>query len=160
MRIIGIDPGLANTGYGIIESEKERIRCVCHGVINTPSEMPLSQRLFVIFKGISEILEEYSPDEGGIEGIFFVKNISSAIPVAHAKGVVHLACAMKNIPVFEYSPQVIKRTVVGEGRAEKKQVQEMIKIILGLDEIPKPDHAADALSAAFCHLNNRSFPNV
>lgn len=160
MRIIGVDPGLASTGYGIIESENNKIHYIYHGVITTSSELPLSQRLFIIYNAISDILDEYEPEEAGIEALFFVKNISSAIPVAHAKGVVHLAFAMHNINVCEYSPQAIKMAVVGEGRADKKQVQEMTKLILGLPDIPKPDHAADALSAAICHLNSRSFYHV
>lgn len=160
MRIIGVDPGLASTGYGIIESEGNKIRYISHGVIKTLPEMPLSQRLFVIFKDINQVLDTYKPDEAGVEGLFFVKNITSGIPVAHAKGVIQLAFAMRNLPVAEYSPQVIKRAVVGEGRAEKKQVQEMIRLILNLEKVPRPDHAADALSAAICHFNNRSFNNV
>jgi len=160
VRIIGVDPGLASTGYGIIESEGNKIRYICHGVIKTLPEMPLSQRLFVIFEDINKVLDTYRPDEAAVEGLFFVKNVTSAIPVAHAKGVVQLAFAQRGLRVEEYSPQVIKRAVVGEGRAEKKQVQEMVRLILNLEKVPRPDHAADALSAAICHFNNRSFSYV
>ena len=160
MRIIGIDPGLASTGFGIIETVGNKIKYVAHGVITTPPEKPLGERLFHIYQDLEQIIDLYKPDEGGIEGLFFAKNITSALPVAHAKGVVHLVFAQRGIPLGEYTPVIIKQAVVGEGRAEKKQVQEMVKVILSLDKIPRPDHAADALSAAICHVNNRSFANV
>ena len=160
MRIIGIDPGLASTGFGIIETVGNKIRYVAHGVIKTSPEKPLGERLFHIYQDLNQVIDMYKPEEGGIEALFFAKNITSALPVAHAKGVVHLVFAQHGIPLGEYTPIVIKRAVVGEGRAEKGQVQEMVKVILNLDKVPRPDHAADALSAAICHVNNRSFANV
>jgi len=160
VRIIGVDPGLASTGFGIIETVGNKVRYIAHGVITTPTELPLSERLFRIYEDITKVIEIYKPEEAGIEGLFFVKNITSAIPVAHAKGVVQLAFAQHGIKVGEYSPLVIKQAVVGQGRAEKEQVQEMVRLLLALEKIPRPDHAADALAAALCHVNNRRFCNV
>ncbi len=160
LRILGIDPGLAQTGYGIIDYEKCRYKYVCHGVIKTPSDMDLSARLKLIFEEMQQIITEYKPEEAGIESIFFVKNVLSAIPVAHAKGVIHLLFAQNNISAVEYSPLQIKQSIVGSGRADKKQVQDLVKLLLKLDKVPEPDHSADALAAALCHCNNRGFRNV
>jgi crossover junction endodeoxyribonuclease RuvC len=157
---LGIDPGLAETGYGIIDYDKCRYKYVCHGVIQTYADAELSDRLLSIFNQLEKIIIDYKPVEAGIESIFFSRNVLSAIPVAHAKGVIHLLFAQNNISATEYSPLQIKQTIVGNGRAEKKQVQELVKILLQLDKIPEPDHSADALAAALCHCNNRSFKNV
>ena len=160
LRILGIDPGLAETGYGIIDYDKNRYKYICHGVIKTSADAELSYRLLSIFNQLENIIKDYSPGEAGIESIFFARNVLSAIPVAHAKGVIHLLFAQHNITAVEYSPLQIKQTIVGNGRAEKKQVQELVKILLQLEKIPEPDHSADALAAALCHCNNRSFKNV
>lgn len=159
IRIIGIDPGLANTGYGIIEVSGSRYRAVHYGVITTDSGLKPGKRLKIIYDALSEVFVGYQPQEASIEDLFFAKNISSAFPVAQAKGISLLLCEQKGIPAYEYPPPAIKQAIVGRGRAEKAQVQELTKVLLGLDTIPKPDHAADALAAAICHYNNRNFIN-
>jgi crossover junction endodeoxyribonuclease RuvC len=157
IRIIGIDPGLANTGYGVIEIEKSRYRALAHGVITTDSGLPAGERLKIIYDALTEVVKEYKPREAGIEDLFFAKNAASAFPVAQAKGVALLLFQQRGIPVREYPPQAIKQAIVGRGRAEKGQVQELTKVLLGLDSVPKPDHASDALAAAICHYNNMNF---
>jgi len=157
MRIfLGIDPGLAKTGYGVIKQDKERYRPIDYGVFSTKAGNTPGERLNKIYIGICDIIDAYKPDEAGIEKLYFAKNITSALPVAQARGVVLLALAQKNVPAFEYAPQEIKQAIVGAGRADKSQVQELVRLILGMQEIPKPDHAADALAAAICHGNSMS----
>jgi len=155
IRILGVDPGLAATGYGIIDSGASRLVHVTHGVISTRADMATGERLLYIYDRLAALIEEYKPEAAGIEKLFFSKNITSAIPVAQARGVALLLFARKAMAVGDYPPPVIKRAVVGYGRAEKKQVQEMVRLLLGLKEIPKPDHAADALAAAICHAHTR-----
>lgn len=152
-RIIGIDPGLARTGYGIIQIDRGKYRHVDHGVICTQPSETTGGRLSVIFKAVTELLEEFGPGEAGIEALFFAKNITSALPVAQAKGVVLLAFSEFGIPCTEYPPQAIKQAIVGRGRAEKSQVQELVRVILGLNSTAIPDHASDALGAAICHYH-------
>jgi len=163
-RILGIDPGLASTGWGVLDIKDGRIKYVDHGVISTEAGQPRSQRLFFILESIRSIIEKYSPKEAAIETLYFGKNVSSAIPVAEARGVISAAVAEKSIPLKEFTPNAIKLGVAGHASAGKKQVQEMVKIILCLDKIPKPDHAADALGAAICAANSPSltseFPGV
>jgi crossover junction endodeoxyribonuclease RuvC len=156
IRILGVDPGLAETGYGVIDSGGSRLVHVTHGVISTPADMETGERLLCIYDRLSALIKEYSPDEAGIENIFFTKNITSAIPVAQARGVALLLFSRRALAVGDYPPPVIKRAVVGYGRAEKKQVQELVRLLLGLREIPRPDHAADALAAAICHAHTRN----
>lgn len=160
VRVLGIDPGLAQTGWGIVDYAECRYTHVCHGVIQTSSDTDLSRRLELIYNELEKIINMYKPAEAGIESIFFARNALSAIPVAHAKGVIHLLCAQKNMFAAEYTPLQIKQSIVGSGRAEKKQVQSFVKLLLKLEKIPEPDHASDALAAAVCHCNNRSFVNV
>lgn len=154
-RILGLDPGLAETGYGIVDVKGSRYIHICHGVIKTSPRMTEGRRLGEIFDKLQELIEVFSPKEAGIESLFFAKNITSALPVAQARGVVLLVLAQKGILCENYPPQAIKQAIVGHGRAEKHQVQDMVKLLLGLTEIPKPDHAADALAAAICHANSR-----
>lgn len=154
-RILGLDPGLAETGYGIIEERRGRYVHVCHGVISTPPSMELGERLDSIFRHIQSLIRTYQPMEAGVETLYFAKNASSAIPVAEARGVALLALAQAGLTTGSYPPQAIKQAIVGVGKAEKHQVQELVRIILGLDTVPKPDHAADALAAAICHANTR-----
>lgn len=160
LRILGVDPGLAKTGYGIIDVADSRYKHVCHGIITTGTDKSISGRLMDIYDQLSDIIIKYKPSEAAVESIFFSKNVLSAIPVAQAKGVIHLLFAKNGIMDYEYSPLQIKQSIVGNGRAEKKQVQELVKILLALESIPKPDHSADALAAAICHSNHRSFINV
>lgn len=155
--ILGIDPGLASTGYGVIHCEGSRFRCLAHGTVLTSSKDGVGQRLMQIHRGIAEIVDAYKPDEAGVESVYFSKNSKSAIPVAQARGVILFTLASEGIFFAEYTPLELKQAVVGRGRAEKIQVQEMLKIILRLKEIPSPDHAADALAAAFCHASHSSF---
>ena len=157
LRVLGVDPGLAKTGFGIIDYEKCRYNYVTHGVIETSAEEDISIRLQTIYNKLKKITSKYKPDEVSIEGIFFAKNVTSAIPVAHAKGVIHLICAQGKIPAVEYSPLTIKQTIVGNGRADKNQVQQLVKLLLKLEKVPEPDHASDGLAAAICHCNNRGF---
>lgn len=151
--IIGIDPGLTKTGFGIID-DADGIRCVRYGVITTPSDARLHIRIQTIFHEIQEILDTHKPDELSIERLFFSRNVSSAIEVSHARGVVLLAAAEYGIEVFEYTPNQIKQAMTGSGRADKKQMQKMVGMLLGIDE-KIPVDAADALAAAICHAHLR-----
>lgn len=155
--ILGIDPGLAYTGYGIIRCSGSRFRCIVHGTVRTTPKDDMGKRLVLIHQGIMNIITEYQPDEAGIETVYFSKNSKSAIPVAQARGVVLYTLASRGVPFSEYTPLELKQAVVGNGRAEKRQVQEVLKLIFNLKEIPTPDHAADALAAAFCHANYSDF---
>jgi crossover junction endodeoxyribonuclease RuvC len=155
IRILGVDPGLAQTGYGIIDSGGSRLVHVTHGVISTPADMETGERLLRIYDRLAALIKEYGPDEAGIENLFFTKNITSAIPVAQARGAALLLFSRKALAVGDYPPLVIKQAIVGYGRADKKQVQEFVRLLLGLKEIPRPDHAADALAAAICHAHTR-----
>jgi crossover junction endodeoxyribonuclease RuvC len=147
---LGIDPGLAHTGVGIVQSQGQSIRHLHHSVIETKAGSPQALRLLAIKEALEDLLGEFSPQAASVETLYFAKNVGSALPVSEARGAVLLTLADLGIPVFEYTPLVIKQTVVGVGRAEKAQVQEMVRLILGLQEVPRPDHAADALAAAIC----------
>jgi len=152
MRILGIDPGTGILGFGVVDFLKGRSpKMVDGGVISTPPHTPTSERLKEIYEGLSEIIQETKPDAMSIEKLFFSQNITTAMSVAEARGVVILAAAQNNLPIHEYTPLQIKQTLTGYGRAEKKQVQEMVKIHLNLKQTPKPDDAADALAAAITH---------
>lgn len=152
---MGIDPGLASTGWGVIDAAGNRLRHIEHGMIETGPEMPHGERLAAIYDGVKAVIEKHRPEEAAIETLYFARNVTSALTVSEARGVVLLALEQAGLPVFEARPDDIKKAVVGVGRAEKAQVQEMVKILLALDQPPKPDHAADALGAAICAANNR-----
>jgi crossover junction endodeoxyribonuclease RuvC len=149
-RIIGIDPGLASTGWGVIDCAAGKIRYVDHGSITTKAVLPRADRLFFIFETMRAILEKYRPASAAMETLYFGKNVSSAMAVAEARGVVSAAFAERGLAICELTPNAIKKGVAGVANADKKQVQEMVRIILGLAEVPSPDHAADALGAAIC----------
>ena len=151
MRILGIDPGYALVGYGLIDYDGYVSKIVDYGVISTPKEETLPNRLFVIYKTLKKIIEIYKPNVVSIEELFYFKNQKTIIPVAEARGVIVLTCKECGIDVYEYTPLQIKQALTGVGRAEKQQVQFMVKTLLGLDKIPKPDDAADAVAAALCH---------
>lgn len=152
-RILGIDPGTGILGFGVVDCEIGRpLRMVTGGVISTPAHTPLETRLMEIYDGLKEIIEETKPDEISIEKLFFSKNVTTAISVAEARGVVILAAAQAGLPIFEYTPNQIKQTLTGYGGADKKQMQEMVKTQLNLATVPKPDDAADALAAAITHF--------
>lgn len=152
--ILGIDPGLAHTGWGVIAADNNKFRYIAHGVISTGPKENAGARLLQIHRKVKKLVQEYNPVEAGIESLYFAKNITSAIPVAQARGVVLLALAEDGINAEEYAPQEIKQSLVGRGRADKKQIQEFVKLLLGLGEVPKPDHASDALAAAICRYNH------
>jgi crossover junction endodeoxyribonuclease RuvC len=154
--VIGIDPGLAATGWGVVRFDGSRFLHIGHGVVKTDPETPLPQRLRIIHTAIKKLLAKYGPSEAGVEELFFSRNTSSAMQVAHARGVVLLALGERGIPVGCYSPQHVKQAVIGRGRADKDQVQRLVGVVLGLAEVPGPDHAADALAIAICHANRWS----
>lgn len=158
--ILGIDPGLAATGYGVVHAEKGRFTWVEHGVIRTRAQDRPGHRLNTIAKGLGTLIQRLQPEFAGVESLFFTKNISSAIPVAQARGVVLLTLEQYGIAAEEFTPQVIKQAVVGGGQADKEQVTQMVRIILGLGEAPRPDHAADALAAAITRFNLLEAPRV
>ena len=151
--LIGIDPGLASTGYGVVRFDGSRFQYVGHGVITTKAETPLPQRLLHIYVQVKKVLAEFHPDEAGVEELYFARNASSAIHVAHARGVVLMALGEYGLEVGCYSPLRVKQAVIGSGKAEKRQVQKLVGVLLGMDSPPGPDHAADALAVAICHAN-------
>lgn len=149
---LGIDPGLANTGWGIVERDGARLRCLAYGCISTSADMELSRRLKKIHEQVGAVIERYRPTCVGIETVWFGQNITAAFATGQARGAALVACADAALDVGEYTPTNIKSTVVGSGNADKRQVQYMMKQLLGLEEEPRPDHAADALAAAICYL--------
>ena len=153
MNVIGIDPGLATVGFGVIRTENGNITPISYGCIRTSADKQTSERLLEIFNEITSLFEKYKPEVIAVEKLFFSKNVTNGLSVSEARGVIFLAAQQRNIPIFEYTPNQVKQAITGSGRADKKQVQEMIKRLLGLDEIPKPDDAADGLSIALCHIN-------
>ncbi|GAF76623.1 unnamed protein product [marine sediment metagenome] len=155
MIILGIDPGLANAGYGLIQYEKKKIELIDYGCILTYKKDTFSLRIKKIYYKIKEIIEKYNPHEVVIEEIFFSKNVRSALTVSKVHGMVAITVALMGLELYEYTPLQIKQAIVGNGRAEKYQVQSMVKILLNLSEIPQPDHAADALAAAICHIHTK-----
>ncbi len=154
MIILGIDPGYAIVGYGVIYYQSGRFRVLEYGAITTPAGMPLPKRLHRIYEGMEELIRKYKPDALSIEQLFFNTNSTTAIGVAEARGCILLSADMNNIPIFEYTPLQVKQAVTGYGRAEKKQIMQMTTTLLGLTEIPKPDDAADALAVAVCHAHS------
>ncbi len=153
MRILGIDPGYAIVGFGVVESSGFNFDVVNFGVITTPANIPIEDRLLMIFNDLNTVIERYKPEEMAIEELFFNTNHTTGIPVAEARGVILLCAKMHGIPVFEYTPLQVKQAVVGYGRAEKHQVIAMTTSMLKLPAPPKPDDAADALAIAICHGN-------
>lgn len=154
MRIFGIDPGSARTGYGCIERVGSRYRLVAAGVVATPARASFPDKLLAIHRGLVEHLAATRPDCVAIENLFHATNVRSALQLGHARGVALLAAREAGLPVVEYTPAEIKRAVVGYGRAEKGQVQLMMKLLLGLDAVPSPHDASDALAIAVCHLHH------
>ena len=153
MTVLGIDPGYAIVGYGIVEYKSNHFRMLDYGAITTDAGTPFNLRLEKIYSETAAIIERCKPEALAIEKLFFNTNQKTAIDVAQARGVILLAAQLRKIPIFEYTPLQVKQSVVGYGRAEKKQVQEMTRIMLGLSKIPKPDDAADALAMAICHCH-------
>jgi len=154
MLIMGIDPGIAISGYGLVFSESKDSKIIEYGVIKTSEKLETPQRLRQIYEGYLSLIKQYKPDVVAIEELFFNKNAKTIISVGQARGAALLAAALYDIEVFEYTPLQVKQAIVGYGRADKHQVQQMIKIFFHLDELPKPDDAADALAVAVCHMNS------
>ena len=154
MKILGIDPGIATVGFGVVESQKNRQRLITCGVITTPAKTALSSRLDRIYSDLNELIDTVKPDVVAIEELFFNTNITTGISVAHARGVMLLAVYRAGLPVYEYTPLQVKQAVVGYGRAEKNQVIDMVRRILSLNAPPKPDDAADAVAIALCHARS------
>ena len=158
MRVLGIDPGFALVGFGIVEKDDMgEMKALDYGVISTPKEESFSTRLAMIYKGMCDLIDTYKPDAIAIEELFFFKNQKTVIPVAEARGVIVLASIQRLGEVYEYTPLQIKQALTGNGRAEKKQIQYMVTNILGLEKIPKPDDAADAVAVALTHLQTNNF---
>ena len=156
VRVMGVDPGSSTTGYGVIQSDGRRYELIeCAGV-RVPSKLSFPERLLLISKKLEEVMERLAPDACAVEETFYAVNVKSALTLGHVRGVVLLAAARAGIEIFEYSPLEIKSALVGYGRAEKKQVQEMVRLLLKLEEPPEPLDASDALAVAICHANTAS----
>ncbi len=155
MLVIGIDPGTAITGYGLVrEDETGGLTVIDFGVVQTPARLPMSQRLLQLHQQLRQVLLLYRPDSAAVERLFFQKNVRTAISVGQGRGVALLALAESNLPVHEYTPLEIKQAVVGYGGAGKSQMQQMVRALLDLEDIPRPDDAADALAVAICHIHS------
>lgn len=159
MRILGIDPGTALLGFGVVDSGDHPLM-IDFGVLATSTDRSMPERLEVLYDGVRTLMRDHQPDQLAVEQLFFARNVTTAIAVGQARGVVLLAAAQARIPVREYSPSEIKQAIVGYGKAEKSQIQEMVRIILGLDVIPTPDDAADALAVAICHSQRLAFDQL
>ncbi len=157
MLVLGIDPGTATTGYGLVRDTSDGLAVVDFGVIITPAGMKQEQRLLHLYSQLNSIIDLHRPDTGAVEKLFFSRNVTTAITVGQARGVVLLAMAQSNMPVGEYTPMEVKQAVAGYGGADKSQVQQMVRALLGLKDIPKPDDAADALAIAICHLHSSRY---
>jgi crossover junction endodeoxyribonuclease RuvC len=155
--ILGVDPGIAILGYGLVKYETNRFTVIDYGAITTNAGINMSERLTIIYDRLVDIIKRYNPDAFAVEELFFNKNIKTALTVGHARGVAVLAGSKSGVQVYEYTPLQVKQAVVGYGRADKNQMQQMVKVILNLGEIPKPDDVADALAVAICHGNSSKF---
>lgn len=153
MVILGVDPGYAIVGYGVVSYEKSRFTPLTYGAVTTPAGMESHRRLQLVYEGICQVLDTYHPAAMSVEQLFFTNNRTTGIMVAQARGVILLAATQRGVPIYEYGPLQVKQSVVGYGKAVKSQVMEMTRVILGLEKIPKPDDAADALAIAICHAH-------
>ncbi len=160
MIIIGIDPGFAITGYGVLDYTGNKFRLLDVGVITTNAKLDFPSRLLCIHNELDILISKYKPDAMAVEELFFNTNVKTAIQVGHGRGVALLAAAKAGIKIYEYTPLQVKQAVVGYGRAKKEQVQQMVKVLLNLDKIPKPDDAADALAVAICHAHSNNAINL
>lgn len=154
MLVLGIDPGTAVTGYGLVGKKGEDLVLVHYGAVTTSSDMPPPQRLQAIYRELGEVISEHGPAAVAVEKLFFSKNVRTALSVGQARGVAILAAADAGVPLHEYTPLQVKQSVVGYGRATKDQVQQLVKMLLGLDFVPQPDDAADAIAVAICHIHS------
>jgi crossover junction endodeoxyribonuclease RuvC len=161
MVVLGIDPGTATTGYGLVrETQQGQLEAIAYGVILTPAEELQEKRLLILYRQLHELILLHRPDSAAVEKLFFQRNVTTAIHVGQARGVILLALAEAGIPVAEYNPMQVKQAVAGYGGAGKSQVQQMVKAMLDLDKIPKPDDAADALAIAICHTHSSRLENL
>ena len=154
MRILGIDPGYATIGFGLVEAERGQVHMVTYGAITTPAGIPLSRRLYQILTDMEDLIQQVKPDVIAVEELFFNTNITTGIAVAHGRGVILCAAEKSGIPLYEYTPSQVKAAVTGYGKAEKQQVMDMTKRLLKLKAVPRPDDAADALALALCHARS------
>lgn len=154
MLVLGIDPGTAITGYGLVREDDAGLALVDCGAITTPAGQPLPERLQTIYQGLRAVIGEHKPEEAAVEELFFSRNARTALSVGHARGVTLLALADGGLPVYEYKPLEVKLAVAGYGGADKHQVQEMVRMLLDLDRVPQPDDAADAVAVAVCHIHS------
>ena len=160
MIILGIDPGLATLGYGVIEVENDRRRLIQFGTLTTPAGQPMPQRLRAIFQGMNQLMDIYQPDDVAFEELFFSKNITTGMAVSAARGVALVAVVQRTDNLYEYTPMQIKQAVTGYGGADKHQVQQMVKMLLNMREIARPDDAADALAVALTHANSMNMKKM
>ena len=161
MLVLGVDPGIAITGYGLVRStEQGELACTGYGTVTTPAGLNEGERLNILFRELSQLIRDHTPDSSAVEKLFFQKNVRTAISVGQARGVALLTLEQAGCPIHEYTPNEIKQTVCGYGNASKSQVQRMVQTLLDLGEIPKPDDAADALAVAICHIHHHSFNQV
>jgi len=160
MRIIGIDPGLALAGFGIIEGTAQTMKPVHYGVLSTPSTMPLSERLACLYEGMIALLDTYQPSEIAVEELFFNRNVTTAFTVGQARGVFLLAAEQRGLKYYQYTPAQVKLAATGYGKADKAQIQQMVKVLLNLPAIPKPDDTADALAIAICHMQTTGWRSL
>lgn len=154
MKILGIDPGYATTGFGLLYVERGQFRLLQYGVITTDQELPFAQRLEVLYRDMVRLLEVTAPDAVAVEELFWGHNITTGIGVSHGRGVILLAIAQSQIPLFEYTPMQVKQAVVGYGKAEKRQVMDMTRRLLHMQQVARPDDAADAIAIALCHARS------
>ena len=160
MRVLGIDPGTLNLGYGVVDEEEAGMTLVDCGVLSSPSRTPMEQRLSLLYRKINEIVARYQPDEVAIEEPFVAGNVRSALAIGRAQAIAILAAANRSIPVSRYLPAEVKQQVTNYGNSDKEQVQEMVRVQLGLEQPPRPSDAADALAVAICHLQQKHFARV
>lgn len=160
MIALGIDPGTATTGYGLVREGAQGPELVTYGVILTPKGQPMGERLLQIHAQLRDLISEHKPDIAAVEKLFFQKNVSTAMTVGQARGVILLALAEAHVPIGEYTPNEIKHAVAGYGSADKPQMQQMVRTLLNLREVPRPDDAADALAVAICHLHSYKYQNI
>jgi crossover junction endodeoxyribonuclease RuvC len=152
--VLGIDPGTAITGYGLVHEQDDGLILVQCGVVTTPSSQPLPERLQTIYRSLSDVIRRWQPEQAAVEELFFSRNVRTALSVGHARGVALLALVDAGLPIYEYKPLEIKQAVAGYGGADKQQIQEMVRMLLNLERVPQPDDAADAVAVAVCHIHS------
>ena len=156
MRVLGIDPGYATTGFGLLQTDASGVRLLRYGVVTTPKELPFPKRLEILYDDLLQLVQATAPDAAAVEELFWGHNITTGIGVSHGRGVILLALTKAAVPVFEYTPMQVKQSVVGYGKAEKRQVMDMTRRILHMDRVARPDDAADAIAIALCHARSQS----